>query len=251
MRKFVLYGLALSAVTLGAVSVEAAPITISGSSGDRAASATFDTSGTNLIVTLTNTSTSDALVPVDILTAVFFSLAGDPTLSRVSAVLGAGSAVHFGGTDAGGVVGGEWAYLDGLVGAPGGADEGISSSGFGLFGPFELFPGTNLQGPDSPNGLQYGITSAGDNLATGNAPVTGGEALIKNSVVFTLSGLPVGFNPAALGAVTNVSFQYGTGLTEPNVPGVTTGSVTIPEPATLSLFGVVLAVAAWRRRRRV
>ena len=66
------------ALTLSALGAEAAPITFSGSSGTRAASVTFDTSGTNLIVTLTNTSAFDALVPIDILTAVFFSLAGDP-----------------------------------------------------------------------------------------------------------------------------------------------------------------------------
>jgi hypothetical protein len=145
-------------------------------------------------------------------------------------------------------VGGEWAYAAGLAGA-GGADAGISSAGFNLFGPDDRFPGSNLAGPDSPNGLQYGITSAADNLATGNQAVTGGEALIQYSVIFVLSGLAAGFDPSALGAVTNVSFQYGTGLTEPNIIGQTTGNV-VPEPATLSLFGAALVGAAWRRRRR-
>ena len=101
-----------------------------------------------------------------------------------------------------------------------------------------------------PDGLRHGITSAGDNVGTGNAPVTGDEALIQNSVVFVLSGLLAGFDPSAFGAVTNVSFQYGTGLDEPNVLGQPV-DVNIPEPTMLSLFGAVLAGAAWRRRRRV
>ena len=105
-------------------------------------------------------------------------------------------------------VGGEWAYASVLVGAPLGATEGISSAGLGLFGG-ATFPGTNLQGPAAVNGLQYGITSAGDILATGNAAVTGGNALIQNQVVFTLAGV-------GLSTVSNVSFQYGTALTEPN-----------------------------------
>jgi hypothetical protein len=41
---------------------------------------------------------------------------------------------------------------------------------------------------DSPDGLQYGITSGSDNPSTGNAAVTGANALIQNSVVFTFSG---------------------------------------------------------------
>lgn len=224
---------------LFAGSASAAQISFTGSSGSLAASVTFDTSGTDLLVTLTNTSTADALVPIDILTGVFFDIAGSPlALTRTSAVVPAGSSVFYGPTDPGGVVGGEWAYGSGLAG-PGGRAYGISSAGFGLFGPGDLFPGTDLQPPASPNGLEYGITSAGDNLATGNAPVTGGNALIQNSVVFTLSGLPTGFNPAT--GILNVLFQYGTDLSEPSFPGV-------PEPSSLSLLAIAALVAGRRKR---
>lgn len=165
----------------------------------------------------------------------------------MSAVLTPGSAVVFGGSDPGGVVGGEWAYASSLVGAPGGATEGIGSAGFGLFGPGDLFPGSDLQSPVSPDGIQYGITAAGDNIATGNAAVTGDNALIKNSVTFTLGGLPTDFLPSQRN-ITNVSFQYGTALTEPNIPGRDT---QIPEPSTLLLLTVVLIGLAQAKRRSV
>ena len=230
-----------SIAAFGAAGALSYGMTFFGSSGNLAAEADFSVVSNQLVVTLTNTSTADVLVPSDVLTAVFFNVTGDPTFSKVSAVVAPGSSVLFGTTDPGGVVGGEWAYLNGL--SQFSANEGISSTGLGIFGPGDVFPGSNLQGPTSPDGLQYGITSAGDNPLTGNTPVTGTNALIKNSVVFTLGNVPVGFE---LNSIGNVTFLYGTALTEPNVPGHPPG-VPGPWAAIPFVFGLA---AGLRRRRR-
>lgn len=213
-----------------------AGVTFSATVGTLSAEAEFSVVGSSLRVVLTNSSMHDALIPIDILTALFWDIDGDPvSLTRDSAVLNAGSVVLFGGTDPGGVVGGEWTYRGDLVGAPRDSRYGISSVGFDLFGPFDLFPGSNLQGPVGPNGLEYGITSAGDDPTTGNTPVTGVNALIKYSVVFMLGGIGSDFD---LGRIYNVNWQYGTDLEEgPNTPA----------PGVLGLLG--LALVAARRRR--
>lgn len=222
-----------------ATTATAEPILFSGTdSSGRAASVSFDLSGTTLTVVLTNTSSVDVLVPIDVLTAVFFDAAG--TLSPLSAQLG-GSSVLFGSAN-GGNVGGEWAFQSGLA-SPGLGPFGISSVGLGLFGPGDRFDATsNLQGPDSPNGLQYGITSAGDDSSTGNTPVTGTNALIQNSVTFTFSAPSF-----SLESIENVVFQYGTSLTEPRVPG---GGGSVPEPGSLVTVGLGLVAVAYFRRRR-
>jgi hypothetical protein len=240
MRRSALFLTGAVALGAGAGNVVAAVGTFTGSDGTRSGMVTFENSGSDLIITLTNTSTLDVLLPNEVMTAVFFDIQGDPlTLARESAVLAGGSIVLFGITDPGGVVGGEWAYAAGLSG-PNGADYGISSAGYGLFGPGNRFPGNNLAGPDAPNGLGYGITSAGDDPDTGNTPVTGEHPLIQNSVVFTLSGLPAGFDPNV--SISNVSFQYGTDLSEPNVPGV-------PAPGAGALLAAAALTLAFRRRR--
>jgi hypothetical protein len=192
------------------------------------AAASFAMVGGNLQVVLTNTDPGDVGLPTQVLTALFFDIAGNPTLTPISATLGT-STVLF-GPDGGGNVGGEWAYAAGLSGAPGGAKQGISSSGFGLFGD-PNFGGASLDPPTAVDGLNYGLTSAGDNPATGNAEVTGNVPLIKNQVTFLL-GVPGSFTPTN---ISNVHFQYGTALNE-NPP--------VAEPGTLLLLGSGLLLTA-------
>lgn len=233
--------LAASLVTVG-VTGPAQAILFTGTSGSLAASADFTINGSGqLVVVLTNTSTADVLVPANVLTAVFFT--ANAAVTPVSAVITTGSTFVFdtvapAPTD--GNVGGEWAY--GSVPLLGGDRlGGISSAGFGLFGAAN-FNGPNLQGPIAVNGMQYGILSAGDNTATGNAAVTGSNAFVQNSITFTFAG-GSGFN---LSSIRNVSFQYGTSLTEPNVP-----SRGVPEPASALLLGSgLIAAGLWRRFRK-
>jgi MYXO-CTERM domain-containing protein len=220
-----------------------AQVTFSGSSGLLSASAEFSVTGAgDLVVELTNTSAADILVPADVLAGVFFNISGAPlSLGRDSALLTPGSLVYFDpdGQPVGGVVGGEYAYRDGLIGAPGNRAYGISSSGFSLFGPSDLFPGPDLAPPTSPDGLQYGMLSAGDDTSTGNSGILGSGGLIKNSVTFTLSGAGIGFD---LGRIESVWFQYGTDLSEPGFEG------NVPAPAGAALLGFAGLLAARRRR---
>lgn len=210
-------------------------IVLAGSHGHRAASVEFTVSGDRLYIELINTSTHDVLHPTDVLTGVFFLTSSEKCISPFAATLCRDADVFY-GPDGGGTVSGEWAYRDGLSGAPMGMTHGISSSGLGLFSPHDLFGGVNLEGPLSPDGLNYGITSAADDLTTGNTPVTGGVPLIKNSVCFTFT-CAEGFDPSS---ITHAYFQYGTSLSEPGFEA--------PSPGALSLLG--LGGALVRRRRR-
>lgn len=231
--RFVALALACAA---GASSAALGTTLFSGSSGARSASVSFSVSGTDLHVTLTNTATTDALVPIDVLTGVFFNVSGSPlSLTRTSATLASGSTVFNAASQpAGGNVGGEWAYRANAF--ANGFGYGISSSGLGDFGSGDLFPGTNLAGPSAPDGLQYGITTAGDNPATGNGGLN--TELIHNSVDFVLSGLPSGFSESR---ITGVRFQYGTDYSEP-------GFNLVPAPGAAALLGLGGLMIGRRRR---
>jgi len=249
MRKRVDTCCVVLAMLLLAAADGANAVTFTQAEGQRSASVTFEVkSETFLEVTLRNTWDFDVADPEHVLTAVFFDLAGDPTLTRVSGLLDSGSVVHF-GPDGSGTIGGEWAYQTGLQwpallvpfgfsGSVGGQSQGISSAGLDFFGPKDRFPGTNLEGPEAPDGLNYGLLSQGYDEG-GNAAVAWQFPLIQNSVVFELGGLPSGFDPET--HVTHVEFQYGTDL------------FVIPEPLTMA--GLVLGIGCLSRyvgkRRRM
>lgn len=240
----VLCACALAASAI-AVSTANASVVWTGAAGNLAAEAEFLVSGSNLVVKLTNTSTTLVAVPADVLTGVYFDVSGSAlSLAPSSAFLSAGSIVMNGTSTIstpGGDVGGAFAFkytAGGLGGSPAVAQRyGIGSAGLGLFGPPDVFPGANVDGDPGVDGLDYGLVTANHLGTNGNTPVRT-RNLIKNSVTLTLAGLPSGFD---LNRIGGVSFQYGTALNEPRVPGT-------PTPGTAALMALGGLTAARRRR---
>jgi len=102
---------AAAATSIGVATPAAAATTFNATNGSNlSASATFDIIAGNLIVTLTNTSAVDVNAPAQILHALFFDVAGNPSLTYTSAnICGSCSFTAAGptGTD----VGAEWGYI--------------------------------------------------------------------------------------------------------------------------------------------
>lgn len=220
-----------------------------------AASALFNFSGNTLTITLANTATSDNTssnqdVPANTLTGLFFALEGNPTLTPISASIAPGALVQAstcnpgpcGGTTTN--VGGEFRYATSIVGSV--KIQGIASSGY-IGGPSGNFGGVNLDNPDSPDGINFGIIS-NDPSFNPNGGVGGlnAEPLIRNQVVFVLNGVS-GLGIKNLSP--QVSFQYGTSLLDPHING-NPHTPPVPEPASLLFLGSgLVGIVAWQRRK--
>ena len=105
-----------------------------------------------------------------------------------------------------------------------------------MTGPPDLFPGELLWGPESPNGLGYGLVSSIH--ADANHAVDGKQPLVQNGVLFTLSGLPTGYDVD--GNVDDVMFNYGTEFNPVPVP--------VPGAIVLGMIGLTMTGMIARRR---
>lgn len=210
-----------------ATSTASADIMFNFAQGNLAANATFSKSGDNLTITLRNTATVDVANPTDVLTGLFFDIAGPAALlTRVSALLESltGTPVLFasgtnqpftGYNGTNGDVGSEVGYRTGASTQQAGiGDHAIGHVGMedflgvqfmGAPTRFDSNDANNLQGPLSPNGIEYGLVNS-TYTGGGNNPVNGPNALITNGMIYTFTGF-AGFNESD---ISNIRFNYGT-----------------------------------------
>jgi hypothetical protein len=249
-------GAAISLSTLGsahATLIATASGTVAGNTVT--AEADFTIVGDQLTIVLTNTSPANGLeAPASTLTGLVFGFQNLRLgLTPVSATSpnaifdsAACDANPCGGANVN--IGGEWG-LDNGTGLT--SSNMIGSAGYvttGLAGNLGNFNGLNLQNPTSLDGINFGIIS---NTA---GPLNGGlsgVALVQDTATFVLTGVS-GFTESD---IDNISFLYGT-TPEGRIPGVCLldcGGITgnIPEPATVTLFGVGLIALAAAKRRKI
>jgi hypothetical protein len=225
------------AVLFLASGAAASTISFTGSDATHSFSASFSVVGSNLQITLANTETSGAAVnSIDVLGAIYFTIGGGTTLAPVSAALGAGSSYVNGS----GTLGQDWQYLSGLSGTPNGQTQGISAVGYGIFGPSGNFCSSGCQ---NLQGIDYGLVPTSYVAGSGSG-IGSSRVVIDNSVVFTLSGIPAGFDPNA--SISNVTVQYGSSTSDDQVTGI---KVATPEPASFALFGIGAVLLAVGRKR--
>ncbi len=241
-RLFVHSAICAALVALASAGPSRAGLLFSGSSGTLAASAQFDLTGNTLVVTLTNTSTTNVVDPAGVLTGVFFDTTH--TLTPLSASLFNGSTVHYGTLTN---VGDGWGYATGVSAQ--GENSAISASGAVNGLGHSNFSAAN----NSLDGIDYGLLNAGFQENTGqNQGVTKHGPLISNAVQFLFTA-GAGFSLSELGQ--SVVFQYGTSLSEPSFasgpPVVVPNVGVVPAPPSAILLGIgasLMGLAAYSRR---
>jgi hypothetical protein len=223
------------------------------------AQAIFEISGTTLKITLRNTgdtSGSDFDKSANTLTGVFFDLPTGITLTPVKAKITEGDLLQpekclpspCSATLKN--VGGEFVYQTGTWSGHLG-NSGISSSGYiNADNGGGNFNGPNLDDPDAPDGINFGIVAPLSQSPF--KPKSGNMAdnpLIEGEVVFTMS---IAGGTLLESQISNVSFQYGTSIGEPKFnsgpPDIELPPPGVPEPALLLLLAPA-AAAGFRRRR--
>ena len=158
------------------------------SAGGHAAQAVFDVVDGNLIIKVTNLSKRDATSKRDILTGIYFDTSKPMSLKYLNAGKGEKSRMLRGGDPSS--LKDKWAFASGSKSLQASG----SRYGLGTVSMGGLFSGVK--------GANFGLTSANDNASTF------GKQLLKNEIVFVLTGLPRNFDPET--GITGVVFQYGT-----------------------------------------
>jgi hypothetical protein len=219
--------------------------------GNFSAEVDFSQAGNVLTVTLKNldatiygNTPNDHLAPGQVLTGVFFTIKGVATLANPSSA--AGVLLNNSGKN---VIADGWGYSPSTLsgGNTPGGQLGIFSSGYSSQGK------NNFQGATGSfmlDGYGFGIVGSGyaaGNRIGGDSP---GQVVVQDTASFTVT-LPSS-TALTLSDFSDVSFQYGTSLSEQNVPGSPPGPA-VPAPASLALVGsaavCMMLGYAWRQRK--